>query len=338
MIIFAVCIIAGIIFGLMSGSNNTSATSIINTSATSIINQASSSVQLLNNTSDVPLHVFLQSKDMSQVWKKIGGNGTIASPVDWSQDGGKNSWDPMGAKIMSEAIIPLNGSITLKIPDDKLIFIIMALKMSNKGDYKPLKISDGQKRCRGTICKVLNQWPILIEGGKNSVADASGVDGINYKMKYEMTSDKGEVKVMQINKNPCKDLDKKYKVDVGCRNPAKVDCKKMQDTEWNAHDSCSCESGTQNCAYNDCSVKLFNVKNTNKYYHMNDGTKSGMGPVKSFIGNSKNIRDKSPLNNYCNIMQENSGDFTTYCYDYNDNSSSPYLLYPYKIRVTYSDL
>lgn len=38
------------------------------------------------------------------------------------------------------------------------------------------------------------------------------------------------------------------------------------------------------------------------------------------------------------MLQQNSGDFTSYCYDYNDVTSSPTLASPYKMRVTYMDL
>ena len=44
------------------------------------------------------------------------------------------------------------------------------------------------------------------------------------------------------------------------------------------------------------------------------------------------------LPNHCKDIQWNTGDFTTYCYDYNDVGSSPWFRSPYKIRLEYIDL
>ena len=88
---------------------------------------------------------------------------------------------------------------------------------------------------------------------------------------------------------------------------------------------------------------LFNIpSNLTKYNNSYDGGNYGNppAPVKHFINNPKNLKDNSPLKNYCKSV---NGDmsintFTTYCYDYNDISSSPVLKKPYKLSITYSDL
>ena len=134
-------------------------------------------------------------------------------------------------------------------------------------------------------------------------------------------------------------------MDIGCRNPAKIICAKNSDSDWNPQDSCSCKPHTQNCAFNDCSNMLFNIPDVKQhYYHKYDGGKTGLNGevVKPFINDSNNLKENTPLKKFCEDIQFNpnfnSGDFTTYCYDYNDTGSSPYLRSPYKISVIYTDL
>lgn len=315
----------------------------------SISDQPDSSIQIINNTSENPLHVFLQLK--SEQWVKLSGSGSIYPSINWGKDG--PAWDPVGAMNLSEAIIPKDGNIILHVPGDMhgSAFRVTPLKFK-QSDTNPLKASD--KRCGSTLCKLDRQWPILIEGGEEVVADASAVDGINFKMKYELTTANG-VEVMEIKKNPCDGLDKQYTtdvVDVGCRNPAKVDCKGAP--------SCTCcccgpdpkhgvpASGdfvaglctlaNQDCKLDGCSEKLFNIPDDLKQYiGKYDGGKPNI-KVKAFINQPKNLIDGSPLKSFCDKIQDDSGDFTTYCYDYNDVESSPWLTHPYKMKVTYTDL
>ena len=169
------------------------------------------------------------------------------------------------------------------------------------------------------------------------VADVSAVDGINFSVKYELTVGGGETSVMEIHENPCQDLDKKYTldaVDVGCRNPALIDCTGGQPT-------CDCKPSSQNCKFNACSQTLFQIpQDMQKYITEFDGTKQGdpHPVVKSFINDESNLKAGSPLKNFCDRLHRNSGSFTAYCYDYNDTSSSPWLRSPYKLKVTYMDL
>ena len=132
-----------------------------------------------------------------------------------------------------------------------------------------------------------------------------------------------------MNKNPCEGLDDKYKLSIGCRSPAIVDC--------NGTSTCECMPGTQNCMFSKCSEKLFNIPNNlEKYIGKYDG--GDQKGVKPFINDTKNIKQNTPLSKYCNYMQSNSGDFTTYCYDYNDLHSSPWFRDPFKAKITYKDL
>lgn len=255
---------------------------------------------------------------------------------------------------MSEIILAKGEYVILTIPEsyNGVATIMMPVKFKQKRTT-PLAYTDCAQ-----IPNIVysNQFPILIEAGKNMVADSSAVDGINFKMKYQLTSDNGKILTMGIKGNPCGKLENKYQVDAGCVNPAKKDCNEP---------TCECCPSTQKCQFNDCSVKVFNVEKTNQYYKKYDcGHKDkccmvawgascptecegqcesrcndvGQMPVKKFINNVSNIKDSNPLKDYCLDMQTDSGDFTPYCYDYNDVGSSKYLRSPYKIRVLYRDL
>ena len=308
--------------------------------------QDSSTMKIINNTSENYLHVFFEvvtdKNGDKGIWSKHNGDGKLYNAVDWakSKKNVGHSWDPLGAKLTQEGIIPKGKELTVKIPDTNgTAFVVQAIKMTDSNSSTPLVWEDGANRQEGTIKKVVNQWPVLIEGGKDMVADASAVDGINFKLNYSLTTDNGDDNMI-INKNPCKGLNDKYKLDIGCRNPAKVDCSKLTDNEWNPKDTCSCKAGTQNCAFNDCSKLLFIIPdNRQQYYHNYDGGKSGKNGevVKRFINESDNLKNNS-LKQFCENIQYDSGDFTTYCYDYNDISSSPTLRSPFKMRVIYTDL
>lgn len=302
--------------------------------------QPENTIQIINNTKEEFLHVFLQLNDINERWEHLEGKGVVFPPVKW--EGGKE-WAPLGAKIASEVIIPVNEHIILKLPDLKPPqFVMMPVQMKENSD-KPLVFEDGSKRCGGTICKVSPQQAILIEAGKDVVADASAVDGINFRIKYELTTSRG-IETTEIHTNPCENLDSKYtkNVDIGCVNPVHVDCP--------GKDTCECCPSTQKCKFTDCSVKLFNVTKESPYFNKYDyGDKDKCAeedkkhsypldpPVKGFINKVSNLRDNA-LKHYCNSIQNNSGDFTTYCYDYNDTGSSPTLVKPYKMRITYMDL
>ena len=110
--------------------------------------QPRSSIQIINNTSEKFLHVFLQlnNKDDKQ-WGKLLGNGKIYPPVNWNEtvngNIGGNAFEPLGAKLATEAIIPKDGFIILQLPPSHPpAFVIMALKMTHDDD-RPLVLEDG---------------------------------------------------------------------------------------------------------------------------------------------------------------------------------------------------
>jgi hypothetical protein len=315
---------------------------VVNSNFISINSQSENTIQLANNTNDNYLHVFIQCTSTTQ-WIKESGDGEIFDPVNWgtsNSKGGNYAWDPLGASIYAETIIPKNKFIILTLPPSDLTFIIQPVKMQDSNNKVPLKIGDD------IYSKIIpGQSPILFEATKNSsqsgVADISGVNGLNFKVKYEVTTSKG-IKNMEIQKNPCTRIADKFKVlNAGCWSPVKKICGNSP--------TCDCKSGTQNCKLNDCSKLLFTIPdNLLKYYNNFDNAGGPNSPyndygkypeyVKPFINNNKNIIKDSDQDKYCNDIQFNSGDYTTYCYDYNDLNSSPIWTQPFKAKLVYSDL
>ena len=60
--------------------------------------------------------------------------------------------------------------------------------------------------------------------------------------------------------------------------------------------------------------------------------------MKTFIENTENLIEGSPTKKFCTQIHKDVGDFTPYCYDYNDTNSSPTLGSPYKMKLIVSDL
>ena len=275
-------------------------TDLLNTETTpqtggiDINSQPGSTVQICNNTSENPLHVFLQCGSTTQNWNKVDdGPGAVSpSPVDWLQ--GK-PFDPLGADIFQEVIIPKNNYIILQIPVGPLTkqgtyaSRIFAIHMKNSSnDF--LTLNDPNPKAKLSL-----QQPILVEGGKDVVADMSAVDGINFKVRYELTSD-NKVMVMNILQNPCDGISTGG-MDIGCANPVKTHCVQGATT-------CDCK-GDQVCRFNNCSKKLFNIPdNLQKYIGTYDtGNQYPPPPVKTFINKSSNLQLGSDLRKFCYSIQ-----------------------------------
>ena len=324
-----------------------------------IEDQPEKTIQLVNNTSEDPLHIFLGINVLPFTY--LSGAGQISGILDFTQPG--FAWDPLGSVKVSEVIIPIDKYIILTLPEDCKgpgnAFRVSPMKMKSSNDQF-LKKEDNKCPSNNpnsgigtTYCKIAEQWPVLLEGGMDVVADASAVDGINFKLKYQLTSDKGKILTMDINQNPCKGLGDKYQLDVGCRNPVKIDCgagAKLHDGKDVTADCCTkaqvennnqdgCTSDNQVCRFNDCSLALFNVpdgKNNINYHIWDKGNPNP--PVKTFIENTENLIEGSPTKKFCTQIHKDVGDFTPYCYDYNDTNSSPTLGSPYKMKLIVSDL
>jgi hypothetical protein len=322
--------------------------------------QPKRSIQLANNTSDGFLHIFIQCTSVRQTWTKIGGTGKIATPVDWgtlrdknNKNSGNYAWDPPGAVILAEVIIPKDKYIIINLPSDVSTFIIQPIKMKKSNNNTPLKLKDN-------INKIIKkQSSLLFEATVNKlqsgVADISGVNGVNYRVKYSMTTSKG-VEHMEIKKNPCARINKKYKLEVGCWSPVKIICGSSPTCDCKVYtrpcgedSSQNCKESSQNCKFNKCSQELFKIPSNMKQYIGNYDRAGGPTPpyndyskfpeyVKKFINNNKNLEQESDQANYCDDIQANSGDYTTYCYDYNDLGASPVWKNPYKAKLVYFDL
>jgi hypothetical protein len=314
--------------------------------------QNNDSIQLVNGTSQDFLHVFLESHAKDQIWtsSQSGAGASVGQPVKYNSD---TALPGLGAKMLSEAIIPKGSYIVVSIPAtlNDVGFRVTPLKQTGQGKNGP-----------STKDSFIDpQWPITTEitWGANGVANTSAVDGINFRMDYKVTTSDG-IKQMTIHKNPCTDLDPKYHLGVGCRNPTKIDCDSgpMKSCLTNSDNinwcgaTATCKAGTQKCKLNECTDTFFNIPNSliNPIdYHTqfdmsgNAGTcqetdTTGDCPVKKFVMDDTNLKNDGALKKYCNDIQSNNGDFTTYCYDYDDQSSSPIFAGDHKIKIKYMDL
>ena len=204
--------------------------------------QGESTLQIVNSTSEDPLHVFVQTYD--NAWTKKEGTGNIGTPVDWTTKPSRPAWNPLGSKKASEIILNKNEYIILNIPDDAT-YVMMPIKFRQKRtNFLTLKDHDDIKNI-----VYWEQYPILMEGGKDKVLDTSSVDGINFRLKMELTTDDGKTTQTFIKSNPCKE-----KLESGgCQNPVPKEC--------GVEPSCQCCSATQKCKFNDCSSQFFDIPN-----------------------------------------------------------------------------
>ena len=202
--------------------------------------QQTSTIQIVNSTSENPLHVFVQTFDKN--WEYVSGNGKInPTPLKWV-----TAWNPLGSKKATEIILRPKEYIVLAIPDSAT-YIIMPIKFKQeRHEFLTLENS-----IKDIVYEV--QYPVLVEGGKDRVLDTSAVDGINFRLKMELTTTKDDdhsknsiVTQTQILKNPCKTKLQSG----GCINPVKDICKTP---------TCDCCPSTQKCRLNKCSFEFFNV-------------------------------------------------------------------------------
>lgn len=296
--------------------------------------QPNNSVQIINNTSENPLHVYLQSLIGSggnpTVWNKIGGQGQVAPPVKYAPDGSQPAND-VGAGWWCVVTLAPKEWILLHIPDDMPPEVAWSIR--------PLKYRNGRP-CDGAPgdCGM----PILIESGKEMVGDMSAVDGVNFLNKYEMTGKNG-IKVIDFNKNPCRAImEAGENVNPkGCRNPS-------VDGIYNTTDP----SGENYIPIDKCindnqpGKGLFHNPNVGPHCWGNDpcpaGTCNLVGISKVWCDTIHHGQCASSSTNWKGLdtspacQQKNSN--TTYCFSHDDANSSPMFSYPYKIKITYSDL
>ena len=325
------------------------------------INTPESSVQIINNTSQEPLHVFLllvspNLKRPNDNWSVIGGNNNIEYNTLIEHEFIEFDQNPL-AKILGsketwmELKIAKNKHVILKIPN---------FKAEQAWRISPVKYENSEPRVNGGDGN--EQRPILIEAGKDMVANMSASDGVNFKLLYELTTSYTEyrgqegkegfkygIATIDFNTNPCPNG-----VD-GCISGFKSVCGDLN--------SADCE-GTKACKTTDCTTKMFKPgtgPNSGNCFH---GTCNLIGLARDYCEkvhegqclpiNAEYLPDivtpfyRKPYPEY---NKEEHGimpgkypgctpknEYTTYCYDFDDANSQPYFVHPYKIRLTYSDL
>lgn len=146
--------------------------------------------------------------------------------------------------------------------------------------------------------------PILIECGKDVVCNASAVDGLNYLMRMELTTGGSTpTSVIDVNTSPCPP-------GTPCRNPS-VDGIFKPGTTW---ESKPCRAGTCNLA--GASVDYCDKLHTGQCADTCDTWNSNQRAKRCIANNA----------------------YTIYCYSHDDQTSSPPLVAPHKVKTTYRDL
>jgi hypothetical protein len=338
------------------------------TDSPDLLSQPESTYQFVNATSESYLHIFLANPDLkSTQWVLKSGDGKLGDPLDWTINGGGNSWAPLGSHIAQELIIPKGKYAILQMPSSGMNNVL-GVKFKDPDNNNFLTLDQGLPNKITTYVDTA-QWPILLEGQRDVIADSSAVDGTNFNIEYSFTECTKETASMDgslcpppeafpINGvpedgimytktigNACKGIendDNSANPDLGCRNPGKwitEACKNHADTGY-------CEPNTQNCAISACGETLFDLnteegKKVAQYdctgttwedCNLDDGS-----IVKPFLNQAYNLNPDSDLLKFCTAIN-GEGNFTTYCYDYNDPSSSFTLRWPYKAKIVYKDL
>jgi hypothetical protein len=296
--------------------------------------QPDSTVQIINNTSESPFHVFLEHSNLNVVdgkpplgpptdgvpWQILNASSTrvtLGSPVqyyplDSDVSGPKTPPVAIGSATWQELIMPNRGDTAiLKIPNFP------------KGAWsvRPLKYNKAGKPCQGSEgdCGM----PILIESGKDMVGDMSAVDGVNFLLCYELTAKDGPTTI-DFKTNPCAATGRNRK---GCTNPS-VDG--IFDPKLVGTARCLPE-GSDHCWLSEpCPAGTCNLIGVSKAWcnAVNDGQCANSSSQWSKEGQSQGGPESCAKHNK----------FTTYCYSHNDATSSPYFSSPYKMKLVYSDL
>lgn len=262
-IVVIILVILGVSAGLVAWDLTRS------TTPTSV--QPESSVVLTNNTSQNPLKISLQILTDQDLWSKYSGNGTLGNAVI-----GDNVMNPPNYQLVT---LGLNESITVLMPS-----------FSTPWRITPLSGSQGG-------------MPTLVECNKDIVCDASGVDGVNYKMNMYLTVVNG-ISNIDFSKSPCEPGQ-------GCVNPS-----------VNGTFTSGKVPQSPNCPYGTCNL-------TGESLAYCDALHFGQ------CANSSSTWLEGERASTCDGSPQK---FTIYCYSHDDANSSPTLVSPYKINLIYADL
>ena len=281
-----------------------------------IADQPASSVYVYNNTSDAPLYVYmavLGGKSWS-VNKSLSSGGSLTAPTEYGPSGDKPANDVGSGTFQVLTLNKAQGAV-LNIPDFPKgeAFRITALRYN--GD-KPCTGGDG--------CGM----PILIEVGKDMVGNMSAVAGVNYLVKYALTTPDG-VTVIDMKGNPCTAIGKK--AGEGCVNPSvdgifkKLD--KCMGAMKNVSNACDVVNTEGHCWCNEpCRAGTCNLAGDSLKWC--DAIHTGQCANSKSTWEGKGVSpDCAPKNRY-----------TTYCYSHDDANSSPPFGGDYKINIVYGDL
>jgi hypothetical protein len=233
--------------------------------------------------------------------------------------------DAIGANRGQVVTLPKkNDWCLLKIPDfyTNIAFRIAPVVIINV---------DGQ---RTMLSQYLQGAPTLIEIGKNMVGNMSVIDGTNYLINQEMTYGTyggndpsfGTTTIDYIG-NPCK---------------APYDYKNYYLPGTNKDNLYGCLVGAANGTFQEGKNE-----NSDPFYHLTgwliDPRKTWCEEVHkdqcsdfNCTGTSTRTCEKC----YADGYKENNHQtyFTTYCYDYNDSSSSPWFKSPFTLKLTFSNI
>jgi len=301
--------------------------------------QPHDSVQIINNTSEAPFHVFVEFANFNP-----GGGGapTLAPPpTPWSIISGSpgvtisapKSYYPatnyppgatppffspnaIGSATWQEIVMPQQGdTVLLSIPQfhPNQAWSIRPLKYYGAGGDVACNSSEGD-------CGM----PILIEAGRDMVGDMSAVDGVNFLLCYQFTTRGGVSSLMDFKTNPCRATGQNPK---GCRNPSVDGVFKASLVGTPA----CLPGGSEHCWLSaPCPAGTCNLDGTSRAWcdAINDGQCS----------NSSSTWDSSGQSGGGPKSCSDHNLFTTYCYSHNDAPSSPYIGAPYKLKLVYSDL
>jgi hypothetical protein len=350
-----------------------------------ITKQSHSTIQIVNLTTEPWLHVFLEYSDNNPInnpndnecGKSQGGEGAVNLPVPnnrWEVNTSSGSYDlsgptgeddmnnsDLGAGTRWQKLSLKNGSyVILNIPDftNDCPFRIQPLKSlvdtmdplnSNKEwcNYTALYDNDGLKQ------RVDCGLPIKIEAGKEAGANMSGVDGVNFKLKWEFsdknTEDNDQYITTFFQKNPCDELNCFTENGIkkcGCINPAKL---VTMDPKYNKPGVPGYVSNSQKCSDSkDCPIMFqsgkgpgddFNDHVGQPCYH---GSCNLTGNFREWACDLQYDQCANPNTTYPNMERATScGEgkgYTIYSYDFDDANSLAWFSKPYKMKLTFYDL
>ncbi len=299
--------------------------------------QPGSTVQIVNNTTEAPFHVFLEYANYNQAsghptlnppaapWTILTASPGVAIrapvnyyPADALPPGVTPPIAPpnaVGSATWQELVMPNRGDVAvLQIP---------AFTHGQPWSVRPLKFYGNPPRpCGGAEgdCGM----PILIESGFDMVGDMSAVDGVNFLLCYEFTTRGGVQSIMNFKTNPCRAAGMNIK---GCTNPS-VDG--IFDPALVGTAGCL-PAGSSHCWLSlPCPAGTCNMTGKSKAWcdAIHDGQCANSASTWTDAQRGSGGPDSCSKHNL----------YTTYCYSHDDATSSPYFSSPYKMKLVYSDL